>query len=227
MGFARGYLLRKWGVVSAGRAPALIAREAIVCLGQALIDRNVQGVRGRRAGWRAATPGTYPTGVVEAAGIREPARRPRAQRRPAPGSEVERGRRPGRRHRLVALRGPAAPLPGVAARPPRRGGDSSPGGRQRLERRNRRDGRGRVPRGRVDREHREPGLQRRQQRRPAPVRGGLRPGAQPGHQADRGSARRAARVAGREARGWDLRAAARAARRELRPRLAPIVPDAV
>ena len=66
MGFARGYLLRKWGVVSPSRAPAVIAREAIVCLGQALIDRNVQGVRGRRAGWRAATPGTYPTGVVEA-----------------------------------------------------------------------------------------------------------------------------------------------------------------
>ena len=102
MGFARGYLLRKWGVVSPRRAPAMIAREAIVCLGQALIDRNVQGVRGRRAGWRAATPGTYPTGVVEAmesVGLLDGLARARA----GPGSEVECGRRPGRRHRLVAL----------------------------------------------------------------------------------------------------------------------------
>jgi len=67
MGFARGYLLRKWGVVSPVRTPAVVAREAILCLGQALIDRNAQGVRGRREGWRAGTRGEYPTEVVAAA----------------------------------------------------------------------------------------------------------------------------------------------------------------
>jgi N-acetylglucosaminyl-diphospho-decaprenol L-rhamnosyltransferase len=67
MGFARGYLLRKWGVVNPRRAPATITRETIVCLGQGLVDRNLQGVRGRRAGWRQAARGAYPTDVVEAA----------------------------------------------------------------------------------------------------------------------------------------------------------------
>jgi len=66
MGFARGYLLRKWGVVNPSRAPATITRETVVCLGQGLVDRNLQGVRGRRAGWQAAARGTYPTEVVEA-----------------------------------------------------------------------------------------------------------------------------------------------------------------
>jgi N-acetylglucosaminyl-diphospho-decaprenol L-rhamnosyltransferase len=67
MGFARGYLLRKWGVINLRRGPAVFAREAIVCLGQALVDRNVGGVRGRRAGWRAGTRGSYPEAVVAAA----------------------------------------------------------------------------------------------------------------------------------------------------------------
>lgn len=67
MGFARGYLLRKWGVVNPSRAPATLMREATVCLGQAVVDRNLQGVRGRWAGWRQAARGIYPTDVVEAA----------------------------------------------------------------------------------------------------------------------------------------------------------------
>jgi GT2 family glycosyltransferase len=65
LGFARGYLLRKWGVVNMRRAPATIAREAIVCVGQALVDRNLQGIRGRWSGWREATHGAYPAHVVE------------------------------------------------------------------------------------------------------------------------------------------------------------------
>jgi N-acetylglucosaminyl-diphospho-decaprenol L-rhamnosyltransferase len=67
MGFARGYLLRKWGVISPRRAPAVIAREAVVCLGQALVDRNVASVRGRWAGWRAGSGGAYPSELVAAA----------------------------------------------------------------------------------------------------------------------------------------------------------------
>jgi N-acetylglucosaminyl-diphospho-decaprenol L-rhamnosyltransferase len=65
MGFARGYLLRKWGVVSARRAPGIAVREFVICSGQALVDRNLAGIRGRREGWRAAREGEYPAVVVE------------------------------------------------------------------------------------------------------------------------------------------------------------------
>jgi GT2 family glycosyltransferase len=53
MGFGRGYLLRKWGVLSPGRLPAVLARELAICAGQAAFDRNLAGVRGRAAGMRA------------------------------------------------------------------------------------------------------------------------------------------------------------------------------
>ena len=66
MGFARGYLLRKWGVVNARRAAGTAVREAVICSGQALVDRNLDGIRGRREGWRSAAGGDYPTAVVEA-----------------------------------------------------------------------------------------------------------------------------------------------------------------
>jgi N-acetylglucosaminyl-diphospho-decaprenol L-rhamnosyltransferase len=65
MGFARGYLLRKWGVVNARRAPGVVVREAAICAGQALIDRNLAGVRGRREGWaRAAAAAEFPEQLV-------------------------------------------------------------------------------------------------------------------------------------------------------------------
>jgi N-acetylglucosaminyl-diphospho-decaprenol L-rhamnosyltransferase len=54
MGFGRGYLLRKWGVLTPGRFPAVIVRELAICIAQAVVDRNVAGVRGRAAGLRAA-----------------------------------------------------------------------------------------------------------------------------------------------------------------------------
>jgi N-acetylglucosaminyl-diphospho-decaprenol L-rhamnosyltransferase len=44
MGFGRGYLLRKWGVVTPRRLPGVLLREAIVCGGQALGDRNLAGL---------------------------------------------------------------------------------------------------------------------------------------------------------------------------------------
>jgi glycosyltransferase involved in cell wall biosynthesis len=55
-GFGRGYVLRKWGVARPRRLPAILARDAVVCAGQALIDRNLSGVRGRLEGYRAARP---------------------------------------------------------------------------------------------------------------------------------------------------------------------------
>jgi N-acetylglucosaminyl-diphospho-decaprenol L-rhamnosyltransferase len=56
MGFGRGYVLRKWGVLNAERAPAVIGREVVLCGGQAIIDRNLAGVLGRWHGFRAAQP---------------------------------------------------------------------------------------------------------------------------------------------------------------------------
>jgi N-acetylglucosaminyl-diphospho-decaprenol L-rhamnosyltransferase len=53
MGFGRGYLLRKWHVITARRLPGIIARELYLGIGQALVDRNIGGLHGRLAGLRA------------------------------------------------------------------------------------------------------------------------------------------------------------------------------
>jgi N-acetylglucosaminyl-diphospho-decaprenol L-rhamnosyltransferase len=83
-GFGRGYVLRKWGAASAHRLPAVIARDAVVCAGQALIDRNLAGVRGRVDGYRAAAPTEpYPAGLPrgQAPKARDTLRRRLARRR--------------------------------------------------------------------------------------------------------------------------------------------------
>jgi N-acetylglucosaminyl-diphospho-decaprenol L-rhamnosyltransferase len=55
MGFGRGYVLRKWGVLeSPRRAGASLLRDGVLCLGQAVVDRNLAGLRGRIRGYRAA-----------------------------------------------------------------------------------------------------------------------------------------------------------------------------
>ncbi len=54
MGWGRGYVLRTWGVATPRRLPAIAARDLVICTGQAVIDRNLDGARGRVAGWRAA-----------------------------------------------------------------------------------------------------------------------------------------------------------------------------
>jgi GT2 family glycosyltransferase len=53
MGYGRGYLLRKWSVITPRRLPGIVARELVVSAGQAIVDRNVEGVRGRFKGLRA------------------------------------------------------------------------------------------------------------------------------------------------------------------------------
>ena len=53
-GFARGYLLRKWGVVNARRFGPVMIRELVLCAGQAVIDGNTTGIRGRVRGYREA-----------------------------------------------------------------------------------------------------------------------------------------------------------------------------
>lgn len=54
MGFGRGYVLRKWGVATPRRLPAILLRELTICAGQAAIDRTLSGVPARLAGYRAA-----------------------------------------------------------------------------------------------------------------------------------------------------------------------------
>ena len=55
-GYGRGYVLRKWSVMTARRIPAVLARDAVVCAGPAVMDRNLSGVRGRYRGWRDVRP---------------------------------------------------------------------------------------------------------------------------------------------------------------------------
>jgi len=56
-GYGRGYVLRKWGVLSSPRRIVSVAtRELVIVAGQAVIDRNVSGLRGRVSGWRAGEP---------------------------------------------------------------------------------------------------------------------------------------------------------------------------
>jgi N-acetylglucosaminyl-diphospho-decaprenol L-rhamnosyltransferase len=53
MGYGRGYLLRKWSVVSPRRLPGVVARESVMSAGLAVVDRNLGGIWGRVKGWRA------------------------------------------------------------------------------------------------------------------------------------------------------------------------------
>lgn len=52
MGFGRGYVLRKWGVLTPKRFASVLARDLPITVGQILVDRNLGGLRGRAAGLR-------------------------------------------------------------------------------------------------------------------------------------------------------------------------------
>ena len=76
MGWSRGYMLRRYGVLSQpSRAARALVAEAVICAGQLAVDRNVAGIASRARGWRAAkglerleTPAgaTLEIGLVEA-----------------------------------------------------------------------------------------------------------------------------------------------------------------
>lgn len=51
---ARGYLLRRYGILHGRRAPRALATEVIVIAGDAVLSRDLAALRGRLAGWRAA-----------------------------------------------------------------------------------------------------------------------------------------------------------------------------
>jgi GT2 family glycosyltransferase len=61
-GYGRGYLLRKWSVISPRRLPAVLVRELGQAGLQAAIDRNLGPIRGRVNGLRADGPSEpYPS----------------------------------------------------------------------------------------------------------------------------------------------------------------------
>lgn len=51
---ARGYLLRRYGILHGRRAPRALATEAIVIAGDAVLSHDLTALRGRLAGWRTA-----------------------------------------------------------------------------------------------------------------------------------------------------------------------------
>lgn len=53
-GFARGYLLRRYGVLRSRAALRALVTETIVCAGDLVISRDLAATRGRVEGWRAA-----------------------------------------------------------------------------------------------------------------------------------------------------------------------------
>ncbi len=64
-GFGRGYLLRKWSVLSPGRLPGVLAREVGQAVAQTVVDRNLGPVRGRVDGLRAGrSEEPYPAGLL-------------------------------------------------------------------------------------------------------------------------------------------------------------------
>jgi hypothetical protein len=53
-GFARGYFLRRYGILASRAAVRAVVTETIVLLGDAALSRDLAATRGRAAGWRAA-----------------------------------------------------------------------------------------------------------------------------------------------------------------------------
>lgn len=54
-GWSRGYLIRRYGVLgSPGGLIRTVIAEIVICMGQLVIDRTANGIRGRIRGWNAA-----------------------------------------------------------------------------------------------------------------------------------------------------------------------------
>lgn len=53
-GFARGYLLRRYGVLRTRAVLRALATELVVTVGDALVSRDLEAARGRLDGWRGA-----------------------------------------------------------------------------------------------------------------------------------------------------------------------------
>jgi glycosyltransferase involved in cell wall biosynthesis/GT2 family glycosyltransferase len=98
MGYGRGYVLRKWGVLTPGRALPVALREAILCAGQLAIDRTASGISGRLRGYATARrTERYPSALLAREGTNR-------------GLVSELGRRARRRRRLRTRSQPAERL---------------------------------------------------------------------------------------------------------------------
>ena len=67
VGYGRGYLLRKWGVLGDPGRLAVVPRELAICAAQLAVDGTISGLGGRLSGWRAAANAptfAYPGAVV-------------------------------------------------------------------------------------------------------------------------------------------------------------------
>jgi N-acetylglucosaminyl-diphospho-decaprenol L-rhamnosyltransferase len=76
-GFARGYLLRRYGVLRTRAAPRALVTEALVAAGDLVLSRDAAALRGRLDGWHAArglpphvAPATAPIGFLESLRLR-------------------------------------------------------------------------------------------------------------------------------------------------------------
>ncbi len=69
-GFSRAYLLRRYGVLKSRKAVRALFTEAVVVAGDTLVCRDLQALRGRLEGWRAAREGDRhphpPTEAIDA-----------------------------------------------------------------------------------------------------------------------------------------------------------------
>jgi len=74
-GWSRGYMLRRYGVMTRPRLAArALAAEAALCAGQLLRDRTAKGIGGRLRGWRDAAglePRPVPTDALLGIGLHE------------------------------------------------------------------------------------------------------------------------------------------------------------
>jgi N-acetylglucosaminyl-diphospho-decaprenol L-rhamnosyltransferase len=72
-GWSRGYMLRRYGVMSRPRdAVRVLATEGAICAGQLLRDRTAAGLRGRLRGWRDGGGEELDTGGAELLDISAP-----------------------------------------------------------------------------------------------------------------------------------------------------------
>jgi GT2 family glycosyltransferase len=53
-GFARGYLLRRYGVLRSAAGPRALLTEAVIAVADVVISRDLATARGRLRGWRIA-----------------------------------------------------------------------------------------------------------------------------------------------------------------------------
>ncbi len=78
--FARGYLLRRWGVLRTRAAARTLALETAVAVGDLAASRDLAALRGRVAGWRVARGlprHELPAAALDPMGWRENVRRRR------------------------------------------------------------------------------------------------------------------------------------------------------